>query len=312
MENKASITALMSSFGRAFHTENEEHPVFCDALARELMTDEEYTAVQGYILGGAQFFEPEIVASEQEPKELLRRLVNVHIAPSPLCRATYTERVLKAEALNGTEQYVILGAGLDTFAFRETEFLSKHKVFEADHPLTQADKLERIARAGWTIPKNLKFIPVDFSKDSLPKCLLAGGFDKSEKSFFSWLGVTYYLSVEAIEQTLSALSELCAPGSSLGFDYPDENFFAAAEKRVQNTIMMAKAGGEAMQSAFSCAELEKLLQNHGFQIRELLTPVDIQRNIIDRAGASMKAFEHVNYCHAAKHVGKTNEIETSN
>ena len=104
---------------------------------------------------------------------MLRRLVNVHIAPSPLCRAVYTERVLKAEALNGTEQYVILGAGLDTFAFRETEFLSKHKVFEADHPLTQADKLERIARAGWTIPKNLKFIPVDFSKDSLPKCLLA-------------------------------------------------------------------------------------------------------------------------------------------
>lgn len=153
---------------------------------------------------------------------------------------------------------------------------------------------------------------MDFSKDSLPKCLLAGGFDKSEKSFFSWLGVTYYLSVEAIEQTLSALSELCAPGSSLGFDYPDENFFAAAEKRVQNTIMMAKAGGEAMQSAFSCAELEKLLQNHGFQIRELLTPADIQRNIIDRAGASMKTFEDVNYCHAVKHVGKTNEIETSN
>ena len=166
---------------------------------------------------------------------MLRRLVNVHIAPSPLCRAAYTERVLKAEALNGTEQYVILGAGLDTFAFRETEFLSKHKVFEADHPLTQADKPARIARAGWTIPKNLKFIPVDFSKDSLPKCLLAGGFDKSEKSFFSWLGVTYYLSVEAIEQTLSALSELCAPGSSLVFDYPDENFFAAAEKRVQTT-----------------------------------------------------------------------------
>lgn len=64
-----------------------------------------------------------------------------------------------------------------------------------------------------------------------------------------------------------------------------------------------------MQSAFSCAELEKLLQNHGFQIRELLTPADIQRNIIDRAGASMKA---LNYCHAVKHVGKTNEIETSN
>ena len=300
MENKASITALMSSFGRAFHAENEEHPVFCDVLARKLMTDEEYAAVQGYILGGAQFFEPEIIASNQEPKELLRRLVNVHIAPSPLCRAAYTEQALKAAALTGTKQYVILGAGLDTFAFRETEFLSKHKVFEADHPLTQADKLERVARAGWTIPKNLAFIPVDFSKDSLPKCLLAGGFDKSEKSFFSWLGVTYYLSASAIEQTLSALSYLCAPGSSLVFDYPDESFFAAAERRVQNTIMMAKAGGEAMQSAFSYSELEKLLQKHGFKICELLTPEDIQRNIIDRACANVKAFEHVSYCHAVK------------
>lgn len=172
MENKASITALMSSFGRAFHTENEEHPVLCDALARELMTDEEYTAVQGYILGGAQFFEPEIVASEQEPKELLRRLVNVHIAPSPLCRAAYTERVLKAEALNGTEQYVILGAGLDTFAFRETEFLSKHKVFEADHPLTQADKLERIARAAGRSPKILNLFLWISQKTACPSACL--------------------------------------------------------------------------------------------------------------------------------------------
>ena len=87
MNNKASITALMSSFGRAFHAENEDHPVFTDHLAKNLMTEEEYAAVQGYILGGAQFFEPEIDPAKQEPKELLRRLVNVHIAPSPLCRA---------------------------------------------------------------------------------------------------------------------------------------------------------------------------------------------------------------------------------
>ena len=64
MNNKASITALMSSFGRAFHAENEEHPVFADHLAKNLMTGEEYAAVQGYILGGAQFFEPEIDPAE--------------------------------------------------------------------------------------------------------------------------------------------------------------------------------------------------------------------------------------------------------
>lgn len=298
--NKASITALMSSFGRAFHAENEEHPVFADHLAKELMTADEYAAVQGYILGGAQFFEPEINPAALQLKELLRRLVNVHIAPSPLCRAAYTERALKAAVLTGTKQYVILGAGLDTFVFREPEFLSKHSVFEVDHPLTQADKRERITRAGWTVPDNFTFIPVDFAKDNLAERMIAAGFDPAAKSFFSWLGVTYYLSAEAIDAMLSSLSELCADGSTLVFDYPDENFFDAPEKRVQNTIMMAKAGGEPMQSAFSYSELEKLLEKHGFLIYELLTPDDIQRDIIDKAGADLKAFEHVNYCLAVR------------
>ena len=167
MNNQSSITALMSSFGRAFHAENEDHPVFTDHLAKELMTAEEYTAVQNYI------------------------------------------QALKA-------------------------------------------------------------------------------------------GVTYYLSTEAIDTMLAALSELCADGSTLVFDYPDENFFDATEKRVQNTIMMAKAGGEPMQSAFSYKELEKLLEKHGFLIYELLTPDDIQRNVIHKAGADMKAFEHVNYCLAVR------------
>ena len=300
MNNKTSITALMSSFGRAFHAENEEHPVFTDYLAKELMTAEEYTAVQNYILGGVQFFDPEIDPVKQKPKELLRRLVNVHIAPSPLCRAAYTEKALKTTVLTGTKQYVILGAGMDTFAFRETEFLSRYRVFEVDHPLTQADKLERITRAGWTVPGNLTFVPVDFTKDNLTERLIAAGFDPSAKSFFAWLGVIYYLSTEAIDTMLSALSELCADGSTLVFDYPDENFFDAPERRVQNTIMMAKAGGEPMQSEFSYSELEKLLEKHGFLIYELLTPDDIQRDVINKAGADMKAFEHVNYCLAVR------------
>ena len=290
----------MSSFGRAFHEENEEHPVFADYLARGLMTAEEYAAVQDYILGGAQFFETGIDPAKQEPKELLRRLVNVHIAPSPLCRTAYTEKALKAAVLTGTKQYVILGAGMDTFAFRETAFLSKYRVFEVDHLLTQADKRERIARAGWTAPDNLTFVPVDFTKDSLAERLIAADFDLPVKSFFSWLGVTYYLSAEAIEKTLTELSSLCADGSTLAFDYPDESFFDAPEKRVQNTIMMAKAGGEPMKTAFSYSELEKLLEKHGFLIYELLTPDDIQREIIDKAGADMNAFEHVNYCLAVR------------
>lgn len=133
--------------------------------------------------------------------------MNTHIAPSPLCRAAYTEQALRSAAMTGTKQYVILSAGLDTFAFRETGFLSKHRVFEVDHPLTQTDKKERIARAGWTIPDNLAFLPLDFTKDNLTEQLISGNFDLSVKSFFSWLGVTYYLSAEAIDTMLSALSD---------------------------------------------------------------------------------------------------------
>ena len=300
MNNKSSITALMSSFGRAFHTENETHPVLKDALARKLMTAEEYDAVKGYILSGAKFFEPDSDPSTSEPGELLRGLVNTHIAPSPLCRSAYTERKSENAVRTGTKQYVILGAGLDTFAFREKEQLSGCRVFEVDHPLTQADKKERIARAGWAIPQNLTFVPVDLTKDSLTDILPASGFDKSSKAFFSWLGVTYYLSEKAICKTLAELSSLCTGGSGLVFDYPDEGFFNASERRVQNTVMMAQTGGEPMRSAFSYNELERLLNKYGFAIGELLTPDDIQKRIIDAAGADIKAFEHVNYCLAVK------------
>ena len=141
---------------------------------------------------------------------------------------------------------------------------------------------------------------MDFTKDNLTECLITAGFDPSAKAFFSWLGVTYYFSVEAIDTMLTALSRLCTDGSAIVFDYPDEDFFDACEKRVQNTIMMAKAGGEPMQSAFGYKELEKLLEKHGFLIYELLTPDDIQKDIIDKAGADMKAFEHVNYCLAVR------------
>ena len=95
------------------------------------------------------------------------------------------------------------------------------------------------------------------------------------------------------------LAALCAPGSLLAFDYPDEGFFTASERRVQCTVRMA-AGGEPMRSSFSRAALEELLAAHGFCIRELLTPADIQKNTIHAAGAELTAFEHVNYCLAAR------------
>lgn len=118
MEQRSSITSLMSSFGRAYHSENAKNPVFDDFKARELMTDDEYRSIAGYILGGIDFFAPEMKGKFESGEKALEYLVNTQIAPTPLGRAAFCEESLKTAVRTGTKQYVILGAGMDTFAFR--------------------------------------------------------------------------------------------------------------------------------------------------------------------------------------------------
>lgn len=298
MNNKASITALMSAFGRAFHAENEKNPIFADTKAKELMTDEEYQSIGSYISGGIDFFAPEKKGTFASDKEALRYLVNTQIAPTPLARASFCEDSLKTAMRTGTEQYVILGAGMDTFVFREPDFMRKYKVFEVDHPLTQADKKERIKMAALEVPDNLCYVPVDFSTDNLNEKLLMAGFDPSKKTFFSWLGVSYYLSLEQIEKMLDSVADLSAEGSSLVFDYADENLFRSDIKRVQNMIAMAAAGGEPMKTCFSYEQLEKLLEKHRFLIYELLTTEDIQENYFKEREGGLTAFEQISYVNA--------------
>lgn len=195
---------------------------------------------------------------------MLRYLVYTQIAPTPIGRSRFCEDSLKIAMMSGTEQYVILGAGLDTFAFRNPGFIAKYPVFEVDHPLTQKDKRERIRNAGWEIPEKLHFVPVDFAENDLKASLLAAGFDPDKKTFFSWLGVSYYLTDEQIRATLLSIKELSAEGSSLVFDCADDGLFISSVRRVQNMIAMAAAGGEAMCSCFSYPHLEKLLEEFGF------------------------------------------------
>lgn len=295
MNDKSSITALMSAFGRAFHAENEQNPIFADTMARRLLTDEEYNSIGNYILQGIDFFAPDKKGKFKSEKDELRFLVNAQIAPTPLARSKFCEDGLKMAMQTGTTQYVILGAGLDTFAFREPDFIKKYKVFEVDHPQTQLDKINRVKRAKLEIPENLFYVPVDFSKDDLKSRLIDASFDPTQKTFFSWLGVSYYLTEEEIEKTLDAIAFLSAEGSSLVFDYADENLFLSGVKRVQNMIAMAKAGGEEMKSCFSYAKLEKLLEKHGFLIYELMTEQDIQVKYFSGRVEDETAFEHINY-----------------
>lgn len=311
MQNQASLTALMSAFGRAFHAENEFAPIFNDSLAGALMTREEYGAMGHYILSGLDFFAPERKGSFADEAQALRYLVHTQIAPTPLARARFCEDSLKAAVHAGAEQYVILGAGLDSFAWREAEILKRCRVFEVDHPATQADKRARVARAGWGIPENLRFVPLDFSSGDLREELLKAGFNPQKRSFFSWLGVSYYLSTAEIEAMLAALATLCAPGSCLVFDYADEGLFESKIRRVQNMLAMAQAGGEAMKSCFDAAALERLLNQHGFAISEHLPPDAIQARYFSGRGAELTAFEHIHYVSAICNPEKRNEAENA-
>lgn len=295
MNNESSITALMSAFGRAYHAEHSKNPVFNDTMAKRLMTDDEYKRIGHYILGGMDFFTPDKKGAFENDEDALRYLVNTQIAPTPLARARFCEDSLKPAVRTGTRQYVILGAGLDSFAFREKALLEKITVFEVDHPLTQADKVKRIARAGLAVPENLIFVPCDFTKDSLPEKLTACGFDKKKKTFFSWLGVSYYLSIEEIEKLIENISSFATDGSSLLFDYAGCGLFLSEIKRVQNMIAMAKAGGEEMKSGFDYLSMDSLLARHGFMIYEHLDSNEIQNRYFAGIEKDLSAFEYINY-----------------
>jgi methyltransferase (TIGR00027 family) len=133
-------------------------------------------------------------------------------------RSRFAEDELAAAVQRGASQYVLLGAGLDTFAYRNPYPASQLRVFEVDHPATQAWKKKRLAAGGIAIPPSLAFAPVDFEKQSLAAELAAAGFDASRVTFFAWLGVTPYLTEAAMRSTLEFIAS-CAKGSGVVFDY---------------------------------------------------------------------------------------------
>jgi methyltransferase (TIGR00027 family) len=116
-------------------------------------------------------------------------------------------------------QYVIVGAGFDSFALRRTEWAKTLRIYELDHPDTQLAKRQRLHKVSRELPQNLEFVPVDFERETVAAALQRSSFDSASPAFFSWLGTTPYLSNAATLATLQAIAEIAAPGSQLVFDY---------------------------------------------------------------------------------------------
>jgi methyltransferase (TIGR00027 family) len=192
---------------------------------------------------------------------------------SIVVRSRYAEDRLLAGCYR---QYVILGAGLDSFAWRRPGLVGQMRVFEVDHPATQAWKRARADDLGLPIRDGHIFVPVDFEAEPLEAALNRARLDWSQPVFFSWLGVIIYLTTEAVEATLRTVAA-CAPGSEvvLSYDASEPFLDEVARKMVNIESKMVAAAGEPYTLTFSPAEAETLVRCCGLAVADHLTPTDL-------------------------------------
>jgi methyltransferase (TIGR00027 family) len=196
----------------------------------------------------------------------------------------------------GVRQLVVLGAGLDTYAYR-TSLAGTLRIFEVDHPATQAWKRQRLAEVAIPMPRQLTFVPVDFERESLADGLTTAGFDPAQQTFFTWLGVVPYLSEQAVLSTLGFIARLPG-GAHVVFDYanpPDsranpEEYTTACETLAARVASL----GEAFQCLFETDLLRARLAALGFREVEDLSPALIsKRYFANRRSSSRDRGGHV-------------------
>ena len=273
------MTAKLCAFARAWHSNKAKNKVFDDYLAFDLMGKDEYDGTREFIgdgfadLGGAD----------------TENFLNKYISPIILSRIHFTENRLKRFSENQNVQYVICGAGADTFSFRNED--PGIEIFEIDHPDTQRYKMERINELEWNIRENVHFVSVDFESEKMTEKLLSAGFDPNKPTFFSILGVSYYLTLPTFTDTLSQIAELSSNGSVLAFDYPRRG--TDFPERVGTLESMTESLGEKMQGGFDYNDVSRTLYSLGFQIDTYLTPPKIQEKYFRGRNDGLKAFENV-------------------
>jgi methyltransferase (TIGR00027 family) len=199
-------------------------------------------------------------------------------------RSRYAEDALAQAIRRGVRQYVILGAGLDTFAYRNP-YPDRVRVMEVDHPSTQAWKRERLRESGIRIPGSLIFAPIDFETQTLEDGLKRAGFRSGEPAFFSWLGVVVYLTEAAVMQTLRFVASSAAPDSEIVFDFllPSASLSEQQKRGREASIKRVAALGEPWVSFFEPPALAGVLERMGFAGVEVFGPDDAnQRYFQDR------------------------------
>jgi len=240
---QASRTAVGAAGHRAAHQILEHGFIFADPLALPILGPDA----------------DEAIALGRERPE--RRPLRFFIA----MRSRFAEDSARAAIGAGLRQILALGAGLDTFAYR-LELARGLRVFELDHPATQADKRRRLAEARIAEPPHVAYVAHDFERGSMTEALEAAGLDPEKRTFVIWLGVTPYLKEEAVYATLGELARLPG-GAEVVFDYanpPDRIREAAMRTYHERMAERVKASGEPFRCFFDSAELHARARQLGF------------------------------------------------
>jgi methyltransferase (TIGR00027 family) len=184
-------------------------------------------------------------------------------------RSRYVEDHLAEAVARGGSQYVVLGAGLETFAYRN--LFPALRVFEVDFPATQQWKRKLLKKAGIALPDGLTFVPLDLERHTLTEELVEAGLDAGAPAFFGWLGVIPYLTLETFRATLSCIVQLPA-GTAVSFDYAlaPETLSPAGRKAFDKLAVRVAAAGEPFQLFFTPDTLELELRRAGFRRFEQL------------------------------------------
>lgn len=194
-----------------------------------------------------------------------------------LIRARYAEQAVEAAVRDGIRQYVIVGAGLDSFALRRTDLSPPLEVFEIDRPAMQAMKRERIRSAGIPLPAELHFVPADLEHVSVGEALANSAFAPESPAILSFLGVTYYLTPETLAESARSIATAVAPGSRLVLDYMLDEASAWPEHRKMRAELESYVAerGEPMKSEYSLAAMSALLKEAGFHTIEGVTMMEL-------------------------------------
>lgn len=293
-ENQLSITALMAAFQRGYHAKHDSPKIFNDFLAFDLLSQKERTAFVQQFMNTAKKYLPAKMSFNQE-NALTFFFQNMSSTADMISRARYSEDHLEeAVKKQGVRQYVILGAGLDTFAFRYPNMVKQLNVFEVDHPATQASKQQRIASLGWEIPLNLHFVPINFEEDKLETALKRSSYDSNALTFISWLGVSYYLHRDTVFDTLRTFADIAPAGSIIIFDYYDNDAFSPDKvaPRMQGWKQYTQQAGEPIITGFDPSKLATDIQSLGLRLSENLSPSEIESRYFQGRTDNYHATEH--------------------